>query len=663
MLAVSLVFLNLFMKRIALYTTLALVLFFTEAAGQCPLKIFLVRDTVACRSEFPPPLGISTVNQFSVKVVILSGNPSTISWSNGDVGTILKPSAPGTYEVAVSDANGCSVTAKVNVIEFGKSNPMYSNAGFSFDKVCVGDSTVFEAKPTSYIDKYQWAFGDGSGSTIQSLKKSYSTAGTYTVSMRLTNRCGLDTTIVNQVKINTPPPKPTLPPAATLCSSPIVLDANSSNTTQIVSYLWSTGSTTKTIVVSNPAIVSVKNIDINGCTSTATSLVVENRPVVDLGPSVSICQYSSQPSLNVFNAAANFAWKVNGILNVNNFSTQTIDTTVPGIFVYSVTVTDPVTLCFRQAEKQITVVSTPATSLVASASSICTSAIILDANPTNEPNLAYGWSTGETTKTIQVSTASSISVVKTNTITGCTSSASIAISDSRPKVTIGSAQTICQFSSTSLNAQNTGLLFEWKVNGSTTGNTSNIQPINSSSTGIFDYSVKVTDPKSNCSQGASALITILQSPEKPIITLQGHSTLRSSNSVGNQWFKNGNILSGETNQNLVVTESGNYFVQTSLNSCLSTSENFVFTITGLENPTVKSMEFSVFPNPVNDWLRVEFESSNTLTISICDLSGRVLLRRMIQKGSSIQLEDIADGIYLIKLEDSSRVYTTRFVKR
>ena len=662
MLAVSLVFLNLFMKRIALYTTLALVLFFTEAAGQCPLKIFLVRDTVACRSEFPPPLGISTVNQFSVKVVILSGNPSTISWSNGDVGTILKPSAPGTYEVTVSDANGCSVTAKVNVIEFGKSNPMYSNAGFSFDKVCVGDSTVFEAKPTSYIDKYQWAFGDGSGSTIQSLKKSYSTAGTYTVSMRLTNRCGLDTTIVNQVKINTPPPKPTLPPAATLCSSPIVLDANSSNTTQIVSYLWSTGSTTKTIVVSNPAIVSVKNIDINGCTSTATSLVVENRPVVDLGPSVSICQYSSQPSLNASNPGANFVWQVNGILS-GTTPIQPIDTTVPGIFVYSVKVTDPVTLCFRQVEKQITVVSTPATSVVRSESSICTSAIMLDANPSNEANLSYWWSTGETTKTILVSMASSISVVKTNTVTRCTSFASIGISDSRPEVTIGSNQTICQFSSASLNAQNAGLRFEWKVNGSPTSNTSNIQPINSSSAGNFEYSVRVTNPTTNCFQVASSLITIIQSPEKPIITLQGHSILRSSNSVGNQWFKNGNILSGETNQNLVVTESGSYFVQTSLNSCLSTSENFVFTITGLENPTVKSMGFTVFPNPVNDWLRVEFESGNTLIISICDLSGRVLLRRKIQTGNLIQLEDIADGIYLIKLEDSSRVYSTRFVKR
>lgn len=651
------------MKRIALYATSALVLFFTEAVGQCPLKILLVRDTVACRSEFPPPLGISTVNQFSVKVVVLSGNPSTISWSNGNVGTILKPSAPGTYEVAVSDANGCSVTAKVNVIEFGKSNPMYSNAGFSFDKVCLGDSTEFEAKPTSYIDKYQWAFGDGSGSTIQSLKKSYSTAGTYVVSMRLTNRCGLDTTIVNQVKINTPPPKPTLPPAATLCSSPIVLDANSSNTTQIVSYVWSTGSTTKTIVVSNPAIVSAKIIDINGCTSTATSLVVENRPIVDLGPSVSICQYSSQPSLNASNQSANFAWQVNGILNGNTTPNQLIDTTVPGIFVYSVTVTDPVTLCFRQAEKQITVVSTPATSVVRSESSICTSAIMLDANPSNEANLSYWWSTGETTKTILVSMASSISVVKTNTITGCNSSASIAISDSRPKVTLGSAQTICQFSSASLNAQNAGLRFEWKVNGSPTSNSSNIQPINSSIAGNFEYSVRVTNPTTNCFQVAGAVITILQSPEKPIITLQGHSILRSSNSIGNQWFKNGNLLSGETNQNLVVTESGNYFVQTMLNNCLSTSENFVFTITGLENPTVTPIEFSVFPNPVNDWLRVEFESSDTLTISVCDLSGRVLLRRMIQKSSLIQLEDIADGIYLIKLEDSSRAYSTRFVKR
>ncbi|MCE2894538.1 MAG: T9SS type A sorting domain-containing protein [Flammeovirgaceae bacterium] len=641
-----------------------LILSLTKSFGllgqSCPLKIQLVKDTVACRFEFPPPRGSSLPKQFNVTLQVIAGTPVSINWSNGATGSVLKPDSTGTFEAIVTDISGCKASAKVLVREYG--NPNSSNSDFQFNGACLGDTTEFVGTTTSTIDRYQWTFGDGSGSTFSKPKKYYSTAGTYSVLLRLTNRCGLDNSIVKEVKINPPPPKPTIPPAVSLCSA-IVLDANSGNISQIVSYLWSTGSTTKTIVVSEPSIISVKNMDLNGCTSTATSLVVENRPIVDLGPSVSICQYSSQPSLNAFNAGANFAWKLNGILNVNNFSTQTIDTTVPGIFVYSVTVTDPITLCFRQAEKQITVVSAPTTALVPSAGSICTDVVILDANPTNEANLSYGWSTGETTKTIQVSTASSISVVKTNTITGCSSSASIAISDSRPKVTLGSAQTICQFSSAFLNAQNAGLRFEWKVNGLPIGNTSNIQPINSSSTGNFDYSVKVTDPTTNCSQVAGAVITILQSPEKPIITLQGHSILRSSNSIGNQWFKNGNLLSGETNQNLVVTESGNYFVQTRLNNCLSTSENFVFTITGLENPTVKSIEFSVFPNPVNDWLRVEFDSGNTFTISVCDLSGRVLLRRKIQTGSFIQLEDIADGIYLIKLEDSSRVYSTRFVKR
>ncbi|HRG08967.1 MAG TPA: hypothetical protein PLJ08_10355, partial [Cyclobacteriaceae bacterium] len=54
----------------------------------CPLSIRLVSDTVACHSEFPPPRGLATAsNQFRVKLIILSGNPTIINWSNGDVGT------------------------------------------------------------------------------------------------------------------------------------------------------------------------------------------------------------------------------------------------------------------------------------------------------------------------------------------------------------------------------------------------------------------------------------------------------------------------------------------------------------------------------------------------------------------------------------------------
>ncbi|MFM7430988.1 MAG: PKD domain-containing protein, partial [Flammeovirgaceae bacterium] len=225
--------------------------------------------------------------------------------------------------------------------------------------ICLGDTTKFNGTPTDAIDQFQWAFGDGAGSTVSAPNHVYAAPGTYTVSMRLTNRCGLDTTIVKTVIINPRPPAPTNPAAISLCNGPVTLDAGPA-----AAYLWSNGTTNRTITgIVNPGVFTVTTTDANGCKARGTSIVADNRPRVNLGPDIEVCQNNSVANLDAQNLGSLYAWTLNSVPNGNSFNTQAVDTTLPAVLTYGVTVTDPITNCSVTDSKTITVKVSPSFSL------------------------------------------------------------------------------------------------------------------------------------------------------------------------------------------------------------------------------------------------------------------------------------------------------------
>lgn len=65
------------------------------------------------------------------------------------------------------------------------------------------------------------------------------------------------------------------------------------------------------------------------------------------------------------------------------------------------------------------------------------------------------------------------------------------------------------------------------------------------------------------------MITLLPYPETPTITITGRSTLISSAAKGNQWYLNGVMIDGATEQSYTTTESGSYSVTASNGYCVS----------------------------------------------------------------------------------------------
>ncbi len=358
----------------------------------------------------------------------------------------------------------------------------FGGPGFTFTGVCYDptgkDSTKFTGQGTDSIDKYAWSFGDGASSTDQSPAHLYAKAGTYNVTFSVYNRCYPDgvpgSPITKKITVFDPPAKPSLSPATVLCNGPVTLDANTPNTSGLT-YTWSTGETTKTIVVNRDLAVSVTNTDVNGCFSRASSLVVDNRPQVDLGPDQTVCQNNAVSVLDAGNPGATYVWKLkdetNGVVtNGGTIQQQAVDTALPSKTTYTVTVTDPITTCAVTDAVTFTVNVSPDFTLSGTNPSGCTlptGTLVLTLNNTTPAGGAYSYfltgpsgfnqqaidQASGTTASFPSQPAGTFSGIVTDQISGCTISKSFALTDAT--WTIASTNSACDPSSVTVTVTGT----------------------------------------------------------------------------------------------------------------------------------------------------------------------------------------------------------------
>ncbi len=267
--------------------------------------------------------------------------------------------------------------------------------GISIAGSCIQDSVSFQGTPTDPIDLFFWQVRLGGAvittSSEQSFNFLFTTPGLYDVSLRLTNRCGLDTTLTQQHRIFDVPPDPTT--SVVLCTGSEILDANPSNLAGLT-FLWSTGETTRTISVNRQAIYTVTVTNTGGCATEGSILAAENRPTVNLGADLTLCQNTPVAPLNAQNPGATYVWTINGI-PAGTGQTQSVDTSIPGppTFEYEVTITDPITSCFFKDSVIYTINPSPViTPPVPTNPSVCGAGDgTIDLSITGPPNTLFSY--------------------------------------------------------------------------------------------------------------------------------------------------------------------------------------------------------------------------------------------------------------------------------
>jgi PKD repeat protein len=134
-------------------------------------------------------------------------------FGNGDSSTQKSPDyaypKAGTYTVTLEVTNGCGNSKKTTQSITIGLNPYFTrNVNMNIDArtVCPGAVVNFKGSPAK---NYLWTFGDLTSSTLASPTHIYSKGGIYPVTLKLTNGCGIDTTLKDTVVVDNTT-KPTL---------------------------------------------------------------------------------------------------------------------------------------------------------------------------------------------------------------------------------------------------------------------------------------------------------------------------------------------------------------------------------------------------------------------------------------------------------------------
>jgi PKD repeat protein len=202
--------------------------------------------------------------------VILTSSPgSSYLWSNSLTSSSIKVSASGNYSVKVSGPTGCSSTSAITGVTV---HPVFTavitpNGPTTF---CQGDSVTLTSNTGS---SYSWS----NSSTAQFIK--VYTPGTYSVTTADINGCSVSTDSVT-ITVN---PNPAIPSVSTngttdLClGDTVILTSGSAS-----GYLWNTGSTDSSIIVTTAGTYNVKAFNGFGCgTSSSGTVVSVNDPLAD----------------------------------------------------------------------------------------------------------------------------------------------------------------------------------------------------------------------------------------------------------------------------------------------------------------------------------------------------------------------------------------------
>jgi len=183
----------------------------------------------------------------------------------------------------------------------------------------------------------------------------------------------------------------------------------------------------------------------------------------------------------------------------------------------------------------------------------------------------YLWSTGATTTNINVNTSSIYSVSVSNICGVVTASKEIVYNPS-PSLSINGTNTICSGTSTTLVASGANTYIWSPATGLNTTSGSTVIATPAATT-----TYTVTGMIGNCSQALPVTVTVNAIPGTPTVTASGSATFcqggsvtfTSSSTSGNQWYKDGNAISGATNQTYIAAASGSYTVRATGNGCAS----------------------------------------------------------------------------------------------
>ncbi len=398
---------------------------------------------------------------------------------------------------------------------------------FTFDTACFGALTYFIDQTITtgtQIASWSWDFGDGKSSSLRNPSHLFASAGTYSVTLEVTDTAGVRLSKTNSVLVL---PRPVADfSVANICigSMASVVNASITDTLAISSWLWDfDDGTTSSLQYPGPhGYLATGTYDIalsvyakNGCSGTKVKpITVAEYPaaIISASGSMDFCEGGNVKLIVPYSSSYTYQWKNGGTL-INGADSSVFVATYSGS--YSASVTNTIAGCLSETIIPATV--------------------------------------------------------------------NVAVSPERPLITADSDTIFCQGDSVTLSVTNTdGYTYQWKLNGGAVGSNSNQLVAKISG----NYTVVVLN-SSGCSATSYNSKSVIVNP-KPVVGSISQSgdtrfckgssvTLSIPAATGYSYsWKNGSItVPGAVSNSLTVFDPGNYTVEVSTTSGCRVSTDFV----------------------------------------------------------------------------------------
>ncbi len=579
----------------------------------------------------------------------------------------------GTYTVTVSQGTCSGVSVNQVVTEI--TPPVVTASTVGPNLACQGSTITITA---SGATTYTWT-DVSTGNSVGTNQTFQATAtGSYTVYGENVPGCGSTSAPVS-VTIQ---PNPTVTISASgptsFCSGSVDLTASGTAS----GFLWTpSNSTQPTITVTQSGTVTLQGTDLNGCIGTASVTITSgNTLLVNVTSSSGtniVC--SGQPVTldGTTVGATTYSWAPNGE------TTPTIPVTASGTYI--LTVTDGTTCQSTSSPFSITVGTTPnpvvmftnLNDTLPNSALLCTPTSSILLSEVSGPYVTYQWSTSATDigSSITVTQPGTYTVTVTNAA-GCDATSAPFYVSYSPNSLVITADGPTNFCEGTADSNQVGLdatagfdNYIW-TSGSTTEDIVTNVPGGYYVTAYnycYPYPVGITSNTINIS---------ITSHIQPYVVVFDDTLKAMPSAYSYQWYLNGQVIPGATNQKYVASQTGTYTVVThDFEPCTTVSDTAASYSFTLKPNTIGFEEIdgvsglSIFPNPTSGMLNIEttFAHSANLQVGFADMTGRNIADTFTIGGNGfvshqVDISNLSKGVYFVSVKSNDTVITKRIIK-
>lgn len=166
-----------------------------------------------------------------------------------------------------------------------------------------------------------------------------------------------------------------------------------------------------------------------------------------------------------------------------------------------------------------------------------------------------------------------------------------------------------------------------------------------------NYLLYVSDTNSCAAYSDTVYVTLNPLPTVTISAIlvgNNYKLITTAPFSAYQWYRNNQIIVDSTNQAITLTTPGAYYViATDANGCKDTS-NEVVVITSVDE-LAGNIGSVIYPNPAQNQFQIQMKQVESIVIF--DIQGRPIKQEIVQNGKSIDISDLSNGLYWVKLFD------------